>query len=133
MLSSFYKFHYTHIYVNHIVLKKHFVAKKKSSLHAKTILLQTSITISFQVFKVIKEFHPTGMTALHIAVKNGFLNIARILIKELGCDVNDEDRVSGNTCLHVLMESEGSLDMLRYLLKHDADPNITNFSGLVRI
>jgi len=77
----------------------------------------------------INKTNYQGMTALHIAVKNGFLNIARILIKELGCDVNDEDRVSGNTCLHVLMESEGSLDMLRYLLKHDADPNITNFSG----
>ena len=73
------------------------------------------------------------MTALHVAVQNGRLDVARILVKELGCDVNDEERKGGNTCLHLFMgiHQGGSMSMLKYLLHNDADPNITNYSGWV--
>jgi len=77
----------------------------------------------------INKCNSQGMTALHVAVKNGFLDVARILVKELGCDVNEEERRGGNTCLHLFMESRGSMSMLKYLLRNDADPNITNYSG----
>jgi len=79
----------------------------------------------------INKCNSQGMTALHVAVQNGRLDVARILVKELGCDVNDEERRGGNTCLHLFMgiHQGGSMSMLKYLLHNDADPNITNYSG----
>lgn len=77
----------------------------------------------------INETNHDGMTALHLAVKAGHRHIVKILVKELGCNVNDRDERNGDTCLNILMKNGGDINVLRYLLQNDADPNIVNYAG----
>lgn len=93
-------------------------------LEENPFLQQLTVTDAY-----LNKTNNEGMTALHLAVEAGHCHIVKILVKELGCDVNDRDVKNGDTCLNILMKNGGDLDMLSYLLQNDADPNIANRSG----
>lgn len=95
-----------------------------SFLEANPFLKQLEVDQAY-----INKINIEGMTALHLAVEAGHRQIVRILVKELGCDVNHRDDKNGDTCLNVLMRNGGNIDLLKYILENDADPNIANRAG----
>jgi ankyrin repeat protein len=64
-----------------------------------------------------------GQTALHLALSNGHLNIARLLI-ERNASVNLVHKY-GRTALH-LASSKGHLDIARLLIEHNASVDLVN-------
>lgn len=65
-----------------------------------------------------------GRTALHVAVKYGQMESARVLL-ELGADVNAVDVTQDGTPL-VLAVYEGNIAMLKLLLANGANPNVNH-------
>merc|ERR1719351_312306 len=76
----------------------------------------------------INKINLEGMSPLHIAVQSGHLQIIKILIKELDCDVNHKDERNGDTSLNILIKNGGDIQILRYLLQHDVDEILLNFT-----
>jgi ankyrin repeat protein len=67
-------------------------------------------------------FHSSNkMTAIHIATKNGNVNLINILLAK-GADINIQDR-DDNTALHYAIEIE-NLEILKILLKNNPNINI---------
>ncbi|KJV72236.1 ankyrin repeat domain-containing protein [Orientia tsutsugamushi] len=62
-------------------------------------------------------------TALHYAIRAGYLEIASLLLTH-GADPNAQD-IYGNTPFHSAFR-EGSLQFIKLLLKHGANPNVQN-------
>ena len=71
-------------------------------------------------------------TALHFAVQNGDLQMTKLLV-ENGAEVNASD-VAGNSVLaRAVFSSKGKGDVIKYLLRHDADINQANNFGITPI
>src|SRR5690606_10870318 len=70
--------------------------------------------------EIIKLLEEAQNTALHIAIANGDLSKAKLLIKQ-GVDVNKQDKY-GNTPLHFAVFNNYK-DMVELLLKAKADVN----------
>ncbi|XP_020622111.1 protein phosphatase 1 regulatory subunit 12C-like, partial [Orbicella faveolata] len=68
-----------------------------------------------------------GFTTLHIAAINDHREIAKILLKQPGCDVNALT-VENQSALH-LATNEGYSDMVEILLDHGADVNSVDKDG----
>ena len=66
-----------------------------------------------------------GRTVLHCAVKH--IDVVKYLINECNCDIMTPDKY-GNTILHAAA-SEGSLDVMKYLINTHHYPMTTNNSG----
>ena len=66
-----------------------------------------------------------GRTVLHCAVKH--IAVVKYLINECNCDIMTPDKY-GNTILHAAA-SEGSLDVMKYLINTHHYPMTTNNSG----
>jgi ankyrin repeat protein len=65
-----------------------------------------------------------GLTALHHAVRQGYLEAARALV-EGGADVNEQTAGDGSTPL-LMAAINGQFDISMMLLEKGADPNITS-------
>lgn len=65
-------------------------------------------------------------TPLHIAVKCGYAEFARLLLK-LGADPNAQN-IEGNTALHLAF-MESNLDMAKLLLRYNAQPGVLNIDN----
>ena len=73
-----------------------------------------------------KQYHDTnGRTVLHCAVKH--IDVVKYLINECNCDIMTPDK-DGNTILHDAA-SEGSLDVMKYLINTHHYPMTTNNYG----
>lgn len=72
-----------------------------------------------------------GLTALHYAAREGFLDTARALL-EAGANVNQPSPLDNGTAL-ILALSNGHFDLADYLLSKGADPNIANADGLAAV
>ncbi|HEY1342444.1 MAG TPA: ankyrin repeat domain-containing protein [Bryobacteraceae bacterium] len=71
-----------------------------------------------------------GMTALLYAAREGHFEAARALV-EGGANIN---QVSGDKFSPLVMAIvNGRLDLARYLVDHDADPNLASVSGLTTL
>merc|ERR1719247_3175588 len=68
-----------------------------------------------------------GNTALHIAVQNGHLEIVQLLVDELNCSVDVQNKV-GNTALHMGVEYD-YYNINNILVSAGADQNAENGEG----
>merc|ERR550537_2026443 len=68
-----------------------------------------------------------GNTALHIAVQNGHLEIVQLLVDELNCSVDIQNKV-GNTALHMGVEYD-YYKINKILVAAGADQLIENAEG----
>jgi ankyrin repeat protein len=69
-----------------------------------------------------------GMSALHYAARDGFMETARALV-ESGANVNRVNPMDKSTPL-IIASINGQYDIARYLLEHGADPNLNAVDGL---
>jgi ankyrin repeat protein len=70
-----------------------------------------------------------GYSALHFAAQSGNVDAARLLLSK-GAEVDIEDKF-GNTPLgRAVFNSHGAGEMIELLLKHRANPDRTNKSGV---
>src|SRR5216684_352227 len=65
-------------------------------------------------------------TPLHLASRNGHVDVARVLVKR-GADLTAQNK-SGETALH-LASGRGHVDVARILVERGADPTVPNKSG----
>ena len=70
-----------------------------------------------------------GASHLHIAAREGHLEVMRLLIKEAGANPNVAHEVDRRTPLRFAAEN-GDTDSVRLLLEAGADPNLTDDSGI---
>jgi ankyrin repeat protein len=68
-----------------------------------------------------------GQTALMYASKRSFNETAAFLLKN-GAEVNVQSKKKGITAL-ILAAGWGNVELVRMLLEHGADPNLTDFFG----
>ena len=68
-----------------------------------------------------------GSTSLHLAVANGHSDTARMLVQELGADVNVRNNI-GDTSIHMAAD-EGHSVAVRVLHELGADVNVENSDG----
>ena len=71
-----------------------------------------------------------GMTALLYAAREGHMDAVRALV-EAGVDVNQVNGDKLSPMVTAIMN--GHLDLAKYLLDHDADPNLAGLSGLTAL
>lgn len=69
-----------------------------------------------------------GSTLLHIAAYGGDIKIIELLIKAK-ININARERKFGNTALITAFISNNSCEVIEFLLKHGADPNIKDIDG----
>ena len=70
-------------------------------------------------------------TALHLAARNGHLEVVKYLLEKGGAEVNEEDN-DGWTALH-LAARYGHLEVVKYLLeKGGTEVNVEGIDGWVR-
>lgn len=70
---------------------------------------------------------PEGLTALHIASRNGWLRGVAALIK-CGADLNAKTTSNGSTSLHLAAE-QGHLTVIKQLVTHGANVNTCDLAG----
>lgn len=88
---------------------------------AKYVSIQTLLEVS-------KVRNMEGLTCVHVAAKNGNMEILRKL-QSLGLDMNIQDFNSGKTALHLAVESN-SLPNVQFLLETcEAEVNSITYSG----
>ena len=68
-----------------------------------------------------------GHTLLHLAVMNGFYDVAALLLRA-GANVNDSSKLH-KTPLHFACQ-QGSLDLVRLLVEHKSNPNAIDLFGM---
>ena len=78
--------------------------------------------------EIINSQSVFGFTPLHIAVSEGRLDIAKLLLQN-GADPNAQNRFSGNTPLHLTVSSKGYPEIAKLLLANKANPNAKNNKG----
>ena len=66
--------------------------------------------------------NPDGLTALHLAARQGHLEISRLLLQK-GADPNRRQDTTGRTPLHVSVERRHQ-EVARLLLEEGANPNV---------
>lgn len=102
--------------------KDHFSLLVQQDIEIISLLLKTNVVDLYQ-----KD--PAGSTALHLAVRNGNLDLVQILLY-----FDTENRLlnstgeNGWTCLHEAI-SRRNLEMFRFLVKRGANTDITNSLG----
>lgn len=75
--------------------------------------------------KIVEGYHPTALIG---ASSEGHIGCAMMLV-DRGANVNASSLRSGDTALHAAVEA-GSINLVRFLLKHGANPSIKNFQGV---
>lgn len=69
-----------------------------------------------------------GWIPLHEAAENGHIEVATLLLQN-GANTEAKNNISGDTPL-LLAVTEGHLEIVRSLIRHDADPNTCNKSRI---
>lgn len=69
-----------------------------------------------------------SQSALHVACSSGHVSIARLLIEKGDRRIIDAKNEDGRTAVHVAVVQENE-ELLRLLLKHNADPRIVDGDG----
>jgi ankyrin repeat protein len=70
-----------------------------------------------------------GCTALHASAKNGFIEIAKILLS-FGAKVDLIDKYGNTPLSDAVFYSNGTGELIKLLLSYGADKNLKNFSGV---
>lgn len=97
------------------------IAARTKSLSAVKKLVQANADVN-------KKDTSLERTALHIAVEEGSVDIARYLLQHTNIDVNAAN-MPGNTALHyaVTFDGDQASELCSLLLKHKADPRRENY------
>ncbi|XP_058463214.1 uncharacterized protein LOC131437711 [Malaya genurostris] len=78
--------------------------------------------------KHFKNKNYDNETVLHMTAEKAFIEMTKVLIEELHCDIDCVDR-DGNTPLHYAVK-KGSFDAVKYLLKMKANIHLANNDGV---
>ncbi|XP_025856920.2 2-5A-dependent ribonuclease [Vulpes vulpes] len=78
-----------------------------------------------------KRLKKGGATALMDAAEHGHVDVVKILLDEMGADVNACDNMGRNALIHVFRSSDGRNmeGIIRLLLDHGADVNVRGEKG----
>ncbi|XP_049546590.1 E3 ubiquitin-protein ligase mind-bomb-like isoform X2 [Anopheles darlingi] len=79
-----------------------------------------------KVRSVLNKRNKDGVTALHIAVYEEYVDVVKRLL-DLGCDVNTHDEVNDSVLMDAI--GRGNVDIVSLLLEKDADYTHTNCVG----
>jgi|SRR5690554_413920 len=98
-----------------------FYAILEGNFEAVKILLDKNVKLSLT--------DSNGWTPLHYAVNEYHPKIAELLIN-YGADVNAKDEYGNTVISRAVFASKGRGDIIKLLLKNNADPTIKNNSGM---
>ncbi|XP_053691391.1 uncharacterized protein LOC128739915 [Sabethes cyaneus] len=82
---------------------------------------------STDLLKDFKNHNYDSETVLHIVAEKGLLEMTKLLVEDLQCDVNSVDR-NGNSPLHLAF-MKGRFEIIRYLLQKSANIDLRNNEG----
>jgi uncharacterized protein len=77
----------------------------------------------------VNDTDDRGWTALHFAAQEGVVEIANYLV-DLGAVVDAKDKLGRTPLFVAVMNAKGVGEMIRTLISHGANPNLTNDKGI---